>query len=53
MLAQLEPIFNYDHVYVGGGNARHLREVPTNTSVFENVHGMTGGIRLWQNPAGR
>jgi polyphosphate glucokinase len=48
MLGQLAPIFNYDLVYVGGGNARKIKgELPANAKRFENVEGMRGGIRLW------
>ena len=53
VIGQLAPIFNYDHLHIGGGNARHLRALPPDTRVFDNVLGMTGGIRLWQDPAHR
>lgn len=49
MLKQLAPIFNYEHLHIGGGNARHLRELPPEARLFDNVEGMTGGIRLWQD----
>jgi polyphosphate glucokinase len=50
MIEQLEPIFNYDLLHVGGGNAEYLRPpLPDNVRVFANVKGMTGGIRLWQD----
>jgi polyphosphate glucokinase len=46
---QLEPLFNYDHLYLGGGNVPHLRaKMPDNVSVFDNVQGMKGGLHLWQ-----
>ena len=46
----LEPIFNYDILHVGGGNAKHLKEpLPENVRLFTNVSGMTGGIRLWDD----
>ncbi len=48
VLEQLEPIFNYDDLYIGGGNARKLdHDLPKNVHVFENVEGLAGGIRLW------
>jgi len=50
MLEQLAPIFNYDRLHLGGGNAEHVKlELPGNVHLFTNVDGMTGGIRLWQN----
>jgi len=43
-------LFHYDLMHVGGGNARHLRgPFPGNVRLFENVEGMTGGIRLWED----
>ncbi len=48
VIEQLEPIFNYDDLYLGGGNARKLdHDLPKNVHVFENVEGLAGGIRLW------
>ena len=50
MLDQLQPIFNYDFVYLGGGNAKKIKlTLPPNASRFENVEGMRGGVRLWKN----
>jgi len=51
MIAQLEPILNYERLYIGGGNARHLRadDLPSNVSMFTPVDGMNGGIRLWDD----
>ncbi len=50
MIEQIEPIFNYDILYIGGGNAKKLiGELPSRVRIFENVEGMTGGIRLWND----
>jgi len=50
MLDQLAPIFNYDVLYLGGGNARKLViELPSDVVRFENVQGLRGGIRLWDD----
>jgi polyphosphate glucokinase len=49
VLATINPIWNPDHVYVGGGNAKHLKlELPPNVSVTSNVAGLLGGIALWK-----
>ncbi|HEY2408713.1 MAG TPA: ROK family protein [Polyangiaceae bacterium] len=49
MIEELEPIFNYDTLYLGGGNAEHIRgELPKNVQLFTNVAGMMGGIKLWE-----
>jgi polyphosphate glucokinase len=50
MIEILSAIFNYDRLHIGGGNAEHIKlELPPNVSLFDNVDGMTGGIRLWQD----
>lgn len=49
VLAVVQPIFNPDHIYLGGGNAKHLKgELPKNVKVTENVAGLLGGIALWR-----
>ncbi|KYG07511.1 chromosome partitioning protein ParA [Sorangium cellulosum] len=49
VIAQLEPIFNYRKLYLGGGNARLLdvSRLPENVVVVDNVAGLLGGIKLW------
>ena len=48
MIEQLERIFNYDLLHLGGGNAKKLtEELPTNVVRFESAAGLRGGIRLW------
>lgn len=50
MLDQLAPIFNYEILHLGGGNAEHIKaDLPANVRLFSNVDGMTGGIRLWDD----
>lgn len=49
VLAQVQPIFNPDRIYLGGGNAKHLRgALPKNVKVTENLAGLLGGIALWK-----
>jgi polyphosphate glucokinase len=48
-LETLENLVNFDHCFVGGGNARHLTgRLPTQYEVVDNVAGILGGIRLWE-----
>lgn len=49
VIAQLEPIFNYRKLYVGGGNARRLKTegLPENVQIVDNVAGLLGGMKLW------
>ncbi len=48
IIDQLEPIFNYEMLHIGGGNAARLgAPLPPRVRIFDNVEGLTGGIRLW------
>ncbi len=41
--------FNYDRLYIGGGNTRHIKfELPKNVRVVSNEEGLLGGIKLWE-----
>ena len=48
-LAAYDHFLFYDHVYLGGGNAKHLDEasLPANATVVPNTAGILGGLRLW------
>ena len=47
----LERIFNYDRLYIGGGNANKIKDpLPERTERFDNVEGMEGGVALWNDP---
>ncbi len=49
ILAQLEPIWNFDHLHIGGGTAKKITfELPPKTSIFVNEQGLRGGARLWE-----
>jgi polyphosphate glucokinase len=47
---QVLPIWNPRVLYLGGGNARLLKEkdLPANVRLVENVAGLLGGIALWK-----
>ncbi len=46
---QLRPIFNFDLLYLGGGNSRRLQLEPNPTvKIVPNSVGLLGGIKLWQ-----
>jgi polyphosphate glucokinase len=48
VVAQIEPIWNPSHVYLGGGNAKHLTiELPAHVTITSNLAGLLGGIALW------
>ena len=49
-IATLEHLFNYDTLYIGGGETKHIKfDLPKNAKVIPNVLGLLGGIRLWTN----
>jgi polyphosphate glucokinase len=44
----LASLVNYDHLWIGGGNAANLKfTLPANVSVVSNDAGIEGGARLW------
>jgi polyphosphate glucokinase len=50
LIAQLERTFNYRQLYVGGGNAKKIGfRLPKNAKVVENLAGILGGVRLWDD----
>jgi polyphosphate glucokinase len=46
----LDHLFNYDHLYIGGGNAERVTaKLPGNVKIVSNVAGLLGGIALWRD----
>jgi polyphosphate glucokinase len=46
----LERIFNYDCLYLGGGNTKKIDfALPPNVKIAPNVTGLLGGIALWRD----
>jgi polyphosphate glucokinase len=49
-LAQIDPIWNPDRIYLGGGNAKHVTlALPEHVEVTTNMAGLLGGIALWRD----
>ena len=49
-LEQLRKTFNYDDLYVGGGNAKKITfALPKNARVIDNQDGMLGVMALWRD----
>jgi len=47
-LTCISNLTGYDIIYIGGGNARHIRfTLEQNMRVVSNDAGITGGVRLW------
>jgi polyphosphate glucokinase len=50
VLSILKTVFNYDTLYIGGGNAKKLTfKLADNVKLFSNKEGIKGGARLWQD----
>jgi len=48
MIEVVESLLNFDVLYLGGGNARHLTvDLPRNVKTASNENGITGGVHLW------
>ncbi|HTR01994.1 MAG TPA: ROK family protein [Thermoanaerobaculia bacterium] len=44
----LDELFNYDRLYIGGGNAQKIRfDLPPRVKIVSNVEGLLGGLALW------
>lgn len=53
---QLRPVLSWDHLYVGGGGAKHIKaSFGPDITIVGNENGLLGGIRLWndRNSRGR
>lgn len=49
VIAVLKTVFNYDHLYLGGGNAKLIKfKLDDNISIVTNKEGIKGGPRLWR-----
>lgn len=49
----LKTVFNYDTLYIGGGNAAKLNiPLDGNIKIVTNLDGIDGGVKLWSQDAG-
>jgi len=47
-IVQIEQLFNYDHLYIGGGNAARIDfALPKHVTRIPNEDGLYGGVALW------
>ena len=50
VIAQVLPVWNPRHLYLGGGNAKHLSiDLPEHVTITSNIAGLMGGIVLWHD----
>lgn len=49
-IANLDSLFNYDCLYIGGGEAKKITlDLPNNVKIIPNLAGLLGGIALWRD----
>ena len=49
-IATLEKLFNYEMLYIGGGETKKIKfDLPANVKIVPNVSGLLGGIALWKD----
>jgi polyphosphate glucokinase len=49
-IATLRTLTNFDHLYIGGGNAKHLAlELPPDITIIDNEAGIAGGVAAWRD----
>jgi len=54
LIAVLRTVFNYDHLYLGGGNSVCVKfKLPRNVTIVSNDAGMEGGAFAWSRPLKR
>lgn len=47
-IESLQNLFNYDYLYIGGGEATRINiNLPSNAKIIPNIFGLLGGIALW------
>jgi polyphosphate glucokinase len=50
VIAQVRELVNFDHLYVGGGNAKRIDFNPgADVTIVPNTAGMAGGAGLWKD----
>jgi polyphosphate glucokinase len=51
-VAQTAHTFNWDHLYLGGGNTKKIEfKLPKNVTIVSNETGLLGGVALWRDDA--
>lgn len=49
-IATLQRLFNFDRLYIGGGEAKKITlDLPENVNIVPNMAGLLGGIALWRD----
>jgi polyphosphate glucokinase len=50
LIAQTRNTFNWDHLYLGGGNTKKIDfKLPNDVTIVSNETGLLGGVALWRD----
>jgi polyphosphate glucokinase len=50
MIEQTRNTFNWDHLYIGGGNSKKIDfKLPEGVTIVSNETGLLGGVALWRD----
>lgn len=50
MIEQTRNTFNWDHLYLGGGNTKKIEfKLPEHVTIVSNETGLLGGVALWRD----
>ncbi len=52
IVPRLHEAFQVEDVVLGGGNAKHLKELPPGARLGNNTRAFVGGFRLWESRNG-
>jgi polyphosphate glucokinase len=51
-ITSTEALFNWDFLYLGGGNTKKITFTPAaNVKIVSNENGILGGVALWRDQA--
>ena len=48
VIERLDMALEADYVVLGGGNAKHIKDLPPRTRLGQNTNAFLGGFRLWE-----
>jgi polyphosphate glucokinase len=51
IIERLQAAMVCDHVLLGGGNAKYMKDLPPHVILGANSNAIEGGIKLWENDA--
>ena len=50
VITRLSRALEPDEIVIGGGNVRHLKELPAHCRAGDNANAFAGGFKLWEKP---